>query len=105
MYMCGHIVVCVHACDVHPVIIEKSNLPALQLPSPQQLERGEPEFSMSTCSVTVRTCEKSDSGSARTHFMVAHGVKIAVVSLLKRPTDPFTDKHPAANGSFAELLH
>lgn len=48
---------CVCVCDVHPIIIGRSNLPAPRLPPLQQLERGEPEFSMSTCSVTVRTCE------------------------------------------------
>lgn len=57
-------------CDVHPVIIGKSNLAAPRLPSLQQLERGEPEFSMSTCSVMVRTCEKKQRSRIFCSYMV-----------------------------------
>lgn len=68
--------------DVHPVIIEKSDLPALRLPSRQQLEWGELEFSMSACSVTVRTCEKVTLVQD-VHTLWFHFVKMGVISLQK----------------------
>lgn len=48
-------VVCL--CAFHPVLIGRSDLSAPRLPSPQQLERGEPEFSRLAPGVTARTCE------------------------------------------------
>lgn len=88
VYICAGIWLCV--CDVHSVIIGKSNLPALQLPSLQQLERGEPEFSMSMCSVTVGTCEKSDSWTTHTqsHFLLTRGAMLVVISLQNVPLTP-----------------
>lgn len=61
IYISVWVYLCVSVCDVLPVIIGKSNLLALHLPSTQQLERGEPEFSMSSFSVMARTCEKSNT--------------------------------------------
>lgn len=62
VYICMCVCVCVYslACMrvmLIPVIMGKSNLPAPQLPFPLQLERGEPEFSVSR-GVTAGTCEK-----------------------------------------------
>lgn len=66
--------VCARVCmgDAHPVIIGKSNLSAPLLPSTQQLEWGEPEFSVSTCSVMVGTCEKRDLRPTFTHSQDLH---------------------------------
>lgn len=58
--------------DVHPVIIGKSNLSAPQLPSSQQLEWGELEFSVSTRSVMAGTCEKRDLRPTFTHSQGLH---------------------------------
>lgn len=54
VYVCVH-VVCL--CAFHPVLIGRSDLSAPRLPSPQQLERGEPEFSRLAPGVMARTCE------------------------------------------------
>lgn len=54
VYVCAQ-VMCL--CAFHFLLIGTSDLSALRLPSPQQLEQGEPEFSKLTPGVTPRTCE------------------------------------------------
>lgn len=44
-------------CAFHLLLIGTSDLPAPKLPSPQQLEQGEPEFSKLMPGVMARTCE------------------------------------------------
>lgn len=41
----------------HFILIGRSDLPAPRMPSPQQLERGEPEFPTLPSGVTAGTCE------------------------------------------------
>lgn len=102
VHPCVGISMCVCVSDVHPIIIGSCNLPALRLPSLQQLERGEPEFSMSTRGVTVRTCENSRTAYTlpRSHFSSRALCHAFGESPPKCPTDPFNRLSATSLGSY-----
>ena len=89
-------------CYVHPIIIGKSNLPAPRLPSPQQLDWSELEFSMPACSVTARAFGEKKDTHTHTHTN-SNRAQCCVCGDFppKCPTDPLLARLILANGSFA----